>query len=409
MSSAHEPLSPATDPRIDPRLRAALATYGLDGPAAAAPFDRTAPVASVDEFVGGADAGFNQLYDVLPLDLPGDVAVECTATTITGLDGNELTIRTYRRSDVRSAPGVMYIHGGGMTILRTDAPVHNRWCEALAAAGVIAVQADFRNAWSAAGRNPYPAGLDDCAVCLDWVHAHRAELGITELVVQGESGGANLTLATALRAAREGRLDRIDGVYGSVPYISGGYGWPAERRAAELPSMVENNGLFLDCSMMDLLVAVYQPDEADAENPLCWPYFASVDELRGLPPHVISVNELDPLRDEGIAYYRKLLGAGVDVAGRMNLGITHGAELIFRTAIPDVHRDAIADIVAFAHRVCGCDEIGLTPPARTRQCRPVARSALTQRWSWIRRRGCARRRRGGRRPHGSRDGGRPRR
>lgn len=325
--------------------------FGLDGPAGAAPFDRSATAAMVDEFVGGADAGFNGLYDVLPLDLPDDVAVACSATSITGADGNELTVRVYRREDVSSAPGVMYTHGGGMTILRTDSPVHNRWCEALAGAGVIVVQADFRNAWTTAGRNPFPAGLDDCTACLEWAHAHRAELGITKLVVQGESGGANLTLATTLRAAREGRLDRIDGVYASVPYISGGYGWPADRRAAELPSLDENNGLFIDCSMMDLLVAVYQPDPADSENPLCWPYFATVDELRGLPPHVISVNELDPLRDEGIAYYRKLLAAGVEVAGRMNLGITHGAEIGFRSAIPDVHRDAIADIVGFAHRV----------------------------------------------------------
>lgn len=325
--------------------------FGLDGPAAPAPFDRTATAAMVDEFVGGADAGFNGLYDVLPLDLPDDVTVGCATHTITGADGNELIVRVYRRDDVRSAPGVMYTHGGGMTILRTDSPVHIRWCEALAAAGVIVVQADFRNAWTAEGRNPFPAGLDDCTACLEWAHAHRAELGITKLVVQGESGGANLTLATTLRAAREGRLDRIDGVYASVPYISGGYGWPTDRKAAELPSLVENDGLFIDCSMMDLLIAVYQPDEADSENPLCWPYFATVDELRGLPPHVISVNELDPLRDEGVAYYRKLLAAGVEVAGRMNLGITHGAEIGFRTAIPDVHRDAIADIVAFANRL----------------------------------------------------------
>ena len=37
---------------------------------------------------------------------------------------------------------------------------------------------------------------------------------------------------------------------------------------------------------------------------------ASASDLTGLPPHVISVNELDPLRDEGLAYYRKLLAAG---------------------------------------------------------------------------------------------------
>jgi len=347
-----ESRSPRTDARIDPRLLAALAAVGLDGPAAPAPFGRDASPADIDAFVGGADEGFNALYGVLPIDLPTDTPVESTAETITGVDGNELTVRVYRRPDVTSAPAVMYIHGGGMTILRTDSPVHNRWCEALAMTGLVVVQADFRNAWTAAGRNPFPAGLDDCSTCLDWAHEHRDDIGATKLVVQGESGGGNLTIATTLRAAREGRLDRIDGVHASVPYISGGYGWPVERQRAELPSLLDNNGLFLDCTMMDLLVAVYESGADDAENPLCWPYFASVEELRGLPPHVISVNELDPLRDEGIAHYRKLLSAGVETTGRTNLGIVHGAELIFRQAIPDVHNAAIDDIATFAHRLC---------------------------------------------------------
>ena len=39
-------------------------------------------------------------------------------------------------------------------------------------------------------------------------------------------------------------------------------------------------------------------DGADSTNPLAWPLFATSDDLTGLPPHVISVNELDPLRDE---------------------------------------------------------------------------------------------------------------
>ncbi len=99
---------------------------------------------------------------------------------------------------------------------------------------------------------------------------------------------------------------------------------------------------------MEPLAHYYGPDESDEEDPLAWPYHASVDDLGGLPPHVISVNELDPLRDEGVAYYRKLLAAGVETTGKVNLGITHAAELIFRHAIPDVNAAAIADVSRFA-------------------------------------------------------------
>ena len=90
-----------------------------------------------------------------------------------------------------------------------------------------------------------------------------------------------------------------------------------------------------------------QTDE-NAENPLAWPYFATEAELAGLPPHVISVNELDPLRDEGMAYYRKLIAAGVPVVGRVNLGLTHGAELIFRQAVPEDYFATVQDIKRFA-------------------------------------------------------------
>ena len=124
--------------------------------------------------------------------------------------------------------------------------------------------------------------------------------------------------------------------------------WDTERKLRELPSMVENDGHYINCAMMDLLVAVYDPSGENAENPLCWPYFATEADVEGLPPHVITVNELDPLRDEGIAYFRLLQRSGVSVVGKVNLGLTHAAEMSFRQAVPDAYRAAVREIHAFA-------------------------------------------------------------
>ena len=82
--------------------------------------------------------------------------------------------------------------------------------------------------------------------------------------------------------------------------------------------------------------------------PLCWPYFATTTDVEGLPPHVITVNELDPLRDEGIAYFRTLQRAGVRVVGKVNLGLTHAADMSFRQAVPDAYKAAVRDIHGFA-------------------------------------------------------------
>ena len=340
-----------TDPRLHPRLLAALAAFGLDGRAAGPPFDRSAGPDAVAEFVGASHAGFEGLYAALPNEWPDEAPSGVTrrVETVRGVDGNDIPLYVYRPAGAAGPlPCTVYIHGGGMTILEADNRVHRQWSEDLAATGMVVVTVGFRNAWTPEGTHPFPAGLDDCSTAVEWVHEHRAELGITSVVLQGESGGANLVLATALKAKRDGRLDRIDGVYAMVPYISGGYAWPEERKLRELPSMVENDGHYIDCSMMDLLVAVYDPTGENAENPLCWPYFATEADVEGMPPHVIAVNELDPLRDEGIAYFRLLQRAGVPVVGRVNLGLTHAADMSFRQAVMEAYQATVRDIHGFA-------------------------------------------------------------
>jgi acetyl esterase/lipase len=62
---------------------------------------------------------------------------------------------------------------------------------------------------------------------------------------------------------------------------------------------------------------------------------------------VISVNECDPLRDEGIAFYRKLVQAGVNARCRNVLGTMHATELI-PMICPEITADAAAHIAAFA-------------------------------------------------------------
>lgn len=97
-----------------------------------------------------------------------------------------------------------------------------------------------------------------------------------------------------------------------------------------------------------LLVRAYDPRGEHTEDPVAWPYYATEEDLRGLPPFVISVNELDPLRDEGIAFARTLARAGVAVSARVNLGIVHGAEIIFRHYVGAGTEAAVADVAGFA-------------------------------------------------------------
>jgi acetyl esterase/lipase len=271
--------------------------------------------------------------------------VSASVETITGVDGNDITLYIHRPDGAGAPlPCVVHTHGGGMAILQASDESFVAWRNALAATGLVVVGVEFRNAAGVLGPHPFPAGLNDCASAAQWVIAHRENLGVSTVVISGESGGGNLSIATALKANREGWIDGIAGVYAQCPYISGQYADPP----AELTSLFENDTYFLDVENMGALAKTYDPDGSNATNPLAWPMHAGPGDLAGLPPHVISVNELDPLRDEGLVYLRKLLGAGVSAVGRTVNGTCHAGDTIFADAMPDVYASTIRDIKGFA-------------------------------------------------------------
>src|ERR1700739_2147799 len=53
----------------------------------------------------------------------------------------------------------------------------------------------------------------------------------------------------------------------------------------------------------------------------------------------------DPLRDEGVNFYRLLLRAGGPRRGRQVMGAIHATE-VFRMCCPDISRDTARDIAA---------------------------------------------------------------
>lgn len=333
------------DPRADPRMIAAMLPFGLEGAPEPGPVHGDSSLDEILEYVALAEPGYEQLFAALAMDLPPIGGVTSSIEVIRGIDGNDVTLFIHRPADVEGPlPGVLHIHGGGMVFLEAAGPGYGRWRDELAASGLVVVGVEFRNGGGKHGPYPFPAGLNDCTSALQWVSDNKARLGISKVIVSGESGGGNLTLATTLKAKRDGRLDQIDGVYAQCPYISNAYAV----KMPDLPSLYENDEYFLSCRDMSAMSKVYDPTRANATNPLAWPYFASTSDLEGLPPHVISVNQLDPLRDEGLAYYRKLLDAGVSAVSRTVNGTCHAGDCIFRAAMPDVYLATVRDIKGFA-------------------------------------------------------------
>lgn len=335
-----------TDPRADPRMVAAMAPFGLDIAPEPAPVDANSPLDALLEYCALAETGFEGFNAALFADLAAIEGVTSSTEVIQGIDGNDINLYVHRSDNIDDpVPCVVHTHGGGMVILSAAGPGYTRWRDELAATGMVVVGVEFRNGAGKLGPHPFPAGLNDCASAVKWVFANKEILGISKIIVSGESGGGNLSLATALKAKAERWLSHIDGIYAQCPYISNAWA----DKTPDLPSLFENDDYFLNVAMMGALAKTYDPAGDNVDNPLCWPYVAAKSDLEGLPPHVISVNQLDPLRDEGLRYFQKLLGAGVSAVSRTVNGTCHAGDCLFRAAMPEVYAATIRDISGFAH------------------------------------------------------------
>ena len=337
----------ATDPRIDPRIKAIFGAMDLAVGTTTSTNDREALVAAANS--PEAVARRQMLTAFLDLSDTEEVAPSAGLRVTehefnSAPDGNRIKVRFIRPDNAQSLPCVYYIHGGGMQVMSCYDGNYRAWGRIIAAQGVAVAMVDFRNALSPASAPevaPFPAGLNDCVSGLKWLVSQAGELGVdpSQIIVAGESGGGNLTLATGLRLKQDGDLGLITGLYALCPYIAGQ--WPF----ADSPSSTENEGLLLNLHN-DIGRFVYGLDAFEQRNPLAWPGFASEDDVRGLVPTVISVNECDPLRDEGINFYRLLLRAGVRTRCRQVMGTIHGTE-IFPMACPDISRETAASIAHF--------------------------------------------------------------
>jgi acetyl esterase len=338
------------DPRLDPRIKAYFAGIDL-GAAKPNVLSREELLAqeNTPEALAAQDRA-NALFNAMDSE---DVAPSAglnvrTETFSSSPDGNTVKIQYIRPADDETVPCVYYIHGGRMQFSSCYLGNYKTWGRMIAARGVAVAMVDFRNsvhASSAPQVAPFPAGLNDCVSGLKWVHANADALGIdpARIIVAGESGGGNLTLATGMKLRQDGDLGLIQGLYALCPFIAGQ--WPLPQN----PSSVENEGILLFFQDNRSTMA-YGIDAFTQRNPLAWPGMAHPDDVRGLPPVVISVNECDPLRDEGIGFYRLLLHSGVAARCRQVMGTVHGMEIL-PVICPDISRDTAASIADFARNV----------------------------------------------------------
>jgi acetyl esterase len=217
---------------------------------------------------------------------------------------------------VDPAPGaagvLVWFHGGGW--IMGDIPGIDPACRAIcAASGQAVLVVDYR----LAPEDPYPAGLEDAWIALQWACGPEGAemLAIDEgrVAVGGDSAGGNLAAAVAQRARDAGlALHAQLLVYPALD---------PRRTGASHAEFAE--GPFLTAADMELCWNLYVGGDAPAraDEPGVSPL---AGDLSGLAPAHIALAEIDPLRDDGAAYADALRAAGVPVTVEVHAGMAHG-------------------------------------------------------------------------------------
>lgn len=209
-------------------------------------------------------------------------------------------------------PVLVYFHGGGWCI--GSAKSHEPFCQLLAdQTDMIVVSIDYR----LAPEHPFPLPIEDAIDSWQWVVDHIGEFAgrADRILVGGDSAGGNLAAVVCQQARERG----YTAPHGQVLI------YPAtdQRRSHESHTEM-GKGYVLTGDLMGWFVRSYLGDMSHAQQALASPLLATPEQLRGLPPAIVTTCGFDPLRDEGTEYARAMAAQGVAVDYHEFTHLLHG-------------------------------------------------------------------------------------
>jgi acetyl esterase len=236
--------------------------------------------------------------------------------------GSEIRARVYTPAGAGPFPALLHFHGGAWIMGSYAWPTFATCARDVAErTPCVVVDVDYR----LAPEHQFPVAPEDCYASLLWLTEHASELGIdpARIAVGGDSAGGALAAAVCLMARDRGG-PAIAAQVLEVPATD-------HAHVETYPSAIEfATGYGLDTESLVAGRVVYFARPEDALNPYASPMLA--DDLSDLPPAYILTAELDPLRDSGEAYGRRLAEAGVSTVVSRQAGHIHGSSFLLYPA-----------------------------------------------------------------------------
>ncbi|GAA0222229.1 alpha/beta hydrolase [Cryptosporangium japonicum] len=238
-------------------------------------------------------------------------------------------------------PVVLYVHGGGWVL--GNAGTHDRLVREFAVGiGAAVVFVEYTPSPDA----HYPVAIEQAYATARWVVAEGAAHGLdsARMAVAGDSVGGNMTAALTLLAKQRG----------DVTFVHQSMYYPVTDARQNTESYrTFADGPFLTAAGMAWFWDQYAPDHAVRSEITASPNLARPEDLTGLPPAFLIVDEADVLRDEGEAYAAKLRAAGVPITTVRYDGICH--DFMMLNPLKDTHaaRGATAQAIAVLREALG--------------------------------------------------------
>ena len=233
----------------------------------------------------------------------------------------DIAIRIYRPEGEGATAGLVYFHGGGWVVGDLDS--HDDHCAWMAAtSGVVVISVDYP--LSPENIHPVPFEASDAAFRHIAVNATDYGIDPARLGVGGDSAGAALAAAVALKARDEGgpplALQLL--IY---PTLGCDHGLPSFGENFDAPALTT-----ADMAKYLRLYTGQEPHEIT--DPRAAPLLTA--DLAGMPPAMIAACELDPLRDEATVWHDRLTRAGVPSRLCLGEGLVHGCMRARRMSPP---------------------------------------------------------------------------
>ena len=258
----------------------------------------------VREALSAARLGTQALSD-------SDLEIQDYDVRSTDEEGVQIPVRIYRRKNaVGSLPVLLYFHGGGFFC--GDLFSEESQCVHYALNAQCAVVCV---AYRLAPEEPFPAALNDCYRTLEFLWSESRDLNLDRdfIAVGGSSAGANLAAAVAL-LARDRMGPKICFQMLLIPALDDRLETASAREFTDVPDF----GRF----EAEVMWRWYLGEHALDISPYAAP--ARAKDLSDLPTSYVLCAGLDPLRDEGLDYARRLTEAGVAVELHLVPSIPHG-------------------------------------------------------------------------------------